>query len=145
MTGRRLLLLLCVVGALCAASCGLAGALSEPAPADVIDASTLDITYEVSPEIPLRMEACQRVDIVFAIDDSGSMQEEIDAMRQSIFPVFASSLREEVPEFRVGVVDAAELLRLVKVLHRRPLRRLRLRVCIVLPSYPHQRRVDGMR
>ena len=109
MTGRTPPLLLVLCWSLFGASCGLAGAFTEPAPADAIDASTLDITYEVSPEVPLRMEACQQVDIVFAIDDSGSMQEEMDEMRQSIFPVFASALREGVEEFRVGVIDACPL------------------------------------
>ncbi|MDP6943910.1 MAG: hypothetical protein QF464_07130 [Myxococcota bacterium] len=106
MTGTRPLLVLLCCALTFGVGCFGIGGFIEPQPADAIDASTLDIDYEVPPTTPLPMEACQRVDIVFAVDDSGSMQEEMDEMRNTIFPAFADSLRQGIPEFRVGVIDA---------------------------------------
>ena len=53
--------------------------------------------------------ACKHVDLVFAVDDSGSMREEMDSMRNTIFPAFARQLitiGAGLDDYRVGVVDA---------------------------------------
>jgi hypothetical protein len=53
--------------------------------------------------------ACKRVDIVIAVDNSGSMSEEKAALRDIAFPGFASSLigvAGGLDDFRVGVIDA---------------------------------------
>jgi hypothetical protein len=53
--------------------------------------------------------ACKHVDVVIALDNSGSMKEEKDAMRDIAFPGFATSLINVaggLDDFRVGVLDA---------------------------------------
>ena len=55
------------------------------------------------------IESCKRVDLVISVDDSGSMQEEMDAMRNDVFPGFAQALRDVgggLEDYRIGVVDA---------------------------------------
>jgi hypothetical protein len=52
---------------------------------------------------------CKKVDIVIAVDDSGSMREEKDAMRSIVFPAFAQRLRQVgggLESYRIGVLDA---------------------------------------
>jgi hypothetical protein len=51
---------------------------------------------------------CEHVDLVFAVDDSVSMQEEAAALRDVVFPAFASTLGaiESVRDFRAAVLDA---------------------------------------
>ena len=57
----------------------------------------------------LPAEACRRLDIVFSIDPSGSMREELESMSTTVFPAFADALRKVgggVDDYRVGVIDA---------------------------------------
>ncbi|HUH00650.1 MAG TPA: hypothetical protein VML75_01570 [Kofleriaceae bacterium] len=61
------------------------------------------------PGDPGAIAACKRVDLVIAVDDSGSMQEEKDAMRNDVFPAFASELLTiggGLEDYRIGVIDA---------------------------------------
>lgn len=53
--------------------------------------------------------SCKHVDVVIAVDNSGSMREEKDALRDIAFPGFASALINVaggLDDFRVGVLDA---------------------------------------
>lgn len=53
--------------------------------------------------------ACEHVDVVIAVDNSGSMKEEKDALRDVAFPGFADALIDiagGIQDFRVGVLDA---------------------------------------
>jgi hypothetical protein len=53
--------------------------------------------------------ACKHLDIVFSIDPSGSMDEEMGAMGTEIFPGFADSLldiSQGLDDYRVGTLDA---------------------------------------
>ena len=53
--------------------------------------------------------ACKHLDIVFAIDPSGSMNEEMAAMGSEIFPAFADTLlniSEGLDDYRAGTLDA---------------------------------------
>lgn len=54
---------------------------------------------------------CAHVDVVFALDNSGSMGEERSSMRDVVFPSFAEALLgiEGVQDFRAGVLDACPL------------------------------------
>lgn len=54
-------------------------------------------------------EYCKHIDVVIAVDNSGSMQEEKAALRDIAFPGFAQALKNVaggIEDFRVGVVDA---------------------------------------
>jgi hypothetical protein len=54
-------------------------------------------------------ERCRHVDVVFSVDNSGSMTEEKTAMRDIAFPGFAQELGKisgGIDDFRVGVLDA---------------------------------------
>lgn len=54
-------------------------------------------------------EFCKHIDVVIAVDNSGSMQEEKAALRDIAFPGFANALRDVaggIEDFRVGVLDA---------------------------------------
>jgi hypothetical protein len=59
--------------------------------------------------IPGVAESCRAIDITISLDDSGSMKEERDSMRNDVFPAFAQALQQvgngDV-EFRTGVLDA---------------------------------------
>jgi hypothetical protein len=53
--------------------------------------------------------ACKHVDLVIAVDGSSSMTEELEAMRDEIFPAFAQrlgTLGAELDDFRVATLDA---------------------------------------
>ena len=53
--------------------------------------------------------ACKHLDIVFAVDPSGSMNEEMAAMGSEIFPAFAETLlnvSEGLEDYRAGTLDA---------------------------------------
>lgn len=53
--------------------------------------------------------ACKRLDLVFAVDDSSSMAQEQQAMRDTVFPAFAQKLQArltELEDFRAAVIDA---------------------------------------
>lgn len=53
--------------------------------------------------------ACKHLDIVFAVDPSGSMDEEMAAMGSEIFPAFAETLlnvSEGLEDYRAGTLDA---------------------------------------
>jgi hypothetical protein len=58
---------------------------------------------------PGTIEACQYMDVVFSLDNSGSMQEEKGAMTNEVFPAFADVL-DEVGNgniaWRAAVIDA---------------------------------------
>lgn len=54
-------------------------------------------------------EACRKIDLVFSVDPSGSMSEELDAMKSVVFPQFAEALidvGDGIDDYRVGVIDA---------------------------------------
>ena len=40
------------------------------------------------------LEACKKIDLVFAVDPSGSMSEELASMSNEVFPAFATALRD---------------------------------------------------
>lgn len=55
--------------------------------------------------------SCKHVDLVIAVDGSGSMVEELVAMRDTVFPAFATRLAtigdaQGLDDFRVGTLDA---------------------------------------
>ena len=55
---------------------------------------------------------CKFVDLVFSVDPSGSMVEELGAMATEVFPDFALALRgvgDGLENYRVGVIDACPL------------------------------------
>lgn len=52
---------------------------------------------------------CRKVDLVFAVDNSSSMQEEKQALASEVFPKFAKALKDVgggLDDYRVGVIDA---------------------------------------
>ncbi|XXX79821.1 hypothetical protein WMF30_13710 [Sorangium sp. So ce134] len=51
---------------------------------------------------------CQHVDVVFALDNSSSMNEEKESMRDVVFPAFAEALLDisGIQDFRAAVIDA---------------------------------------
>ncbi|WP_437669337.1 hypothetical protein [Sorangium sp. So ce131] len=51
---------------------------------------------------------CEHIDIVFALDNSQSMSEEQESMREVVFPAFAEALlqMDGIKDFRAGVLDA---------------------------------------
>lgn len=52
---------------------------------------------------------CKHVDLVIAVDGSSSMNEELEAMREEIFPAFAQRLQTlgaDLDDFRVATLDA---------------------------------------
>ncbi len=54
-------------------------------------------------------QGCKLVDLVFAVDGSGSMSDELEAMSSDVFPAFATALRSVgggLADYRVGVLDA---------------------------------------
>jgi len=54
-------------------------------------------------------EACKHADVVIAVDDSSSMSEEIDSIRNIVFPAFADRLLTigaGLDDFRVAALDA---------------------------------------
>ncbi len=53
--------------------------------------------------------SCKHIDVVISVDNSGSMREEKDALRDIAFPGFAAALKNVaggLDDFRVGVLDA---------------------------------------
>ncbi len=90
---------------------GLPAALAEWAPRSIAACEAQDELAPV-PAAP----GCQRLDILFVIDGSGSMLEEQAALKDeqggnSVFSAFASSLVEnlaDVEDFHVGVVSERE-------------------------------------
>jgi hypothetical protein len=55
------------------------------------------------------MTACKHVDVVIAVDNSSSMHDEKQALRDIAFPGFAAALKNiagGIEDFRVGVLDA---------------------------------------
>ncbi len=54
-------------------------------------------------------DGCSKVDVVFAVDNSGSMSEEHDALRGPVFDSFPQQLLDinnGIQDFRLGVIDA---------------------------------------
>ena len=54
-------------------------------------------------------ESCRFVDVVIAVDGSGSMKEELGAMRDVVFPAFAQQLgdiADGLDDFRVATLDS---------------------------------------
>ena len=54
-------------------------------------------------------DGCSKVDVVFAVDNSGSMSEEHDALRGPVFDSFPQQLLDinnGIEDFRLGVIDA---------------------------------------
>lgn len=54
-------------------------------------------------------EVCKHIDMVIAVDGSSSMTEELQAMRDEVFPAFADRLLQisgGIDDFRVGTIDA---------------------------------------
>jgi len=55
------------------------------------------------------MTACKHVDLVIAVDGSSSMTEELEALRDDVFPAFAQRLQmlgADLDDFRVATLDA---------------------------------------
>ena len=53
-------------------------------------------------------ESCRLVDVIIAVDGSGSMEEEREALRDDVFPAFAERLGEigeGLDDFRIGTID----------------------------------------
>ncbi len=85
----------------CDAECTIGG--SECADGQVCNADGLCETG-----MPIA-EACKHIDVVIAVDNSGSMNEEKSALRDEAFPGFAMALLNVaggIEDFRVGVLDA---------------------------------------
>lgn len=58
------------------------------------------------------MTACKHVDLVIAVDGSSSMTEELEAMRDDVFPAFAQRLQTlgaDLDDFRVATLDACPM------------------------------------
>jgi hypothetical protein len=56
-------------------------------------------------------DACKHIDVVIAVDNSASMRQEKDDLRDIAFPGFASALLNiagGIEDFRVGVLDACD-------------------------------------
>jgi hypothetical protein len=56
--------------------------------------------------------ACKHLDLLFAVDPSGSMAEEMMAMGSEIFPAFAEqllSLSDGLDDYQVGTIDACPM------------------------------------
>jgi hypothetical protein len=56
--------------------------------------------------------ACKHLDLLFVVDPSGSMTDEMEAMGSEIFPAFAGALltiSEGVDDYQVGTIDACPL------------------------------------
>ncbi len=54
-------------------------------------------------------ETCKHVDVLFSVDPSGSMTEELTAMSGDVFPDFAAALievGEGLDDYQVGVIDS---------------------------------------
>lgn len=52
--------------------------------------------------------SCKKIDIVFSVDPSGSMTDELEAMKDTVFPAFATALRSiggGLEDYRVAVID----------------------------------------
>lgn len=66
--------------------------------------------FWIAPGEPaLTPQSCKMVDLVIAVDDSGSMNEEMIALREEVFPAFASSLisiGQGLDDYRIAVLDA---------------------------------------
>jgi len=61
------------------------------------------------PDAGVIEHSCKHIDIVISVDGSGSMQEELSAMRDVVFPAFAQRLpniSSGLDDFRVGTIDA---------------------------------------
>lgn len=97
----RVLVAFLVVGVACGGDDDGGGGQADGSPADV-DADDGD--DDAAPAGP-----CTAIDVVFAIDGSGSMADERQALRDGFFPDFASALLdvgEGIDDFRVAVLDA---------------------------------------
>ncbi|MGQ0504163.1 MAG: hypothetical protein ACT4TC_02500, partial [Myxococcaceae bacterium] len=90
--GKRPLGTACVIGAQCAS-----GTCTEKTcrPDELASSLTAEGT-------------CKKIDLIFTVDNSQSMQEEHKAMRTTVFPAFAKALKgiKGLEDFRVGVDDA---------------------------------------
>src|SRR5258705_513500 len=54
-------------------------------------------------------EACKKVDVIISVDDSSSMTEEMVALRQDVFPAFATALLAVgggLEDYRIAVTNA---------------------------------------
>lgn len=68
-------------------------------------------TFDVGSSNPdgTQDDGCKKVDVVFAVDNSGSMSEEHDALRGPVFDSFPEQLLDinnGIEDFRLGVIDA---------------------------------------
>jgi hypothetical protein len=56
-------------------------------------------------------QGCEHLDVLFALDNSGSMSEEKSAMANQVFPAFAEQLlgTAGIQDFRAAVIDACPL------------------------------------
>jgi hypothetical protein len=69
-------------------------------------------TPEFCPDADPSASACRHVDLIFAVDNSGSMSEEKAAIAGTVFPAFANrllSIGQGIDDYQVGVIDACPL------------------------------------
>jgi hypothetical protein len=74
-----------------------------------VGATSGDPGTGINREAPDATGPCERVDVVFAVDGSSSMTQELQAIRDTVFPAFAQRLSQVgagLDDFRVGVIDA---------------------------------------
>lgn len=78
---------------------------------DLVDAADTPDTGVDSPDIPIDSDEICTIDLVFCVDNSGSMGEEIRAFREDLWPLFADALIEVSgglggAPFHAAVLDA---------------------------------------
>ena len=70
---------------------------------------TFDVGSANPDGTPQQDDGCRKVDVVFAVDNSGSMSEEHEALRGPVFDSFPQQLLDinnGIEDFRLGVIDA---------------------------------------
>jgi hypothetical protein len=68
-----------------------------------------DTGPQAADSAPTPTDSCKKIDLVFSVDPSGSMDEELESMATVVFPAFAEALLgvgDDLQDFRVGVIDA---------------------------------------
>ena len=95
------------------AGCGARSTLDQPDGGAVTETRTLGPSMCVqvdpgSPRVTVDMDTdarLTRADVVFVVDRTGSMAEEIDAIRTNLRQVIIPGIAQRIPDVRFGVVD----------------------------------------